>query len=91
MLANVVVRLGSECSVVQSVPLLTASTGLPDEFYGNIGQSALGSFSSFTLDFNAMHFSIAGVEGILVRYFLCHIERVMTKLCDDHLGSARRM
>jgi phosphatidylserine/phosphatidylglycerophosphate/cardiolipin synthase-like enzyme len=36
------------------------TTGLPDEFYGNIGQSALSSFSSFTLDFKAMRFSVRG-------------------------------
>lgn len=59
MLASVVARFRSGCSVVQDVPLLMGSTGSPDEFYGNIGQSAPGSFSSFTLDFNAMDFSVS--------------------------------
>jgi hypothetical protein len=40
--------------------MLTASTGLSAEFYGNVGQSALNSFSSFTIDFDTMRFSVAG-------------------------------
>jgi hypothetical protein len=39
---------------------LTESTGLADEFYGNIGQNSLSSFTSFTLDFNTMQFSTTG-------------------------------
>jgi hypothetical protein len=33
---------------------------LADEFYGNIGQNSLSSFTSFTLDFNTMQFSTTG-------------------------------
>jgi hypothetical protein len=60
ILRSVVAKLGGGCAKVQNLPLLTESTGLPDEFYGNLGESALKSFSSFTLDFNAMHFSVTG-------------------------------
>jgi predicted aspartyl protease len=75
MLASVVARFGGECSIIEDVPLLTVATGLPDEFYGNIGQSALSSFSSFTLDFNAMHFSVSRGRRMFARCFLCGVER----------------
>lgn len=53
-------RLGGSCAKLEAVQVLTQATGLADEFYGNIGQSALNSFVSFTLDFNAMRFSASG-------------------------------
>jgi predicted aspartyl protease len=57
---DVSTKLGGSCAKLETVQVLTQSTGLADEFYGNIGQSALSSFASFTLDFNAMHFSTSG-------------------------------
>jgi predicted aspartyl protease len=60
VLRSVVAKLGGGCAKVENLPLLTEPTGLPDEFYGNLGESALTSFSSFTLDFNVMHFSVSG-------------------------------
>lgn len=53
-------NLGGGCAVVRRVPVLTEPSGLSNEFYGNIGQSALSSFSSFTLDFDTMRFSVTG-------------------------------
>jgi hypothetical protein len=50
--------------------VLTQPTGLADEFYGNIGESALNSFRSFTLDFDDMRFIVNG--GSTRR---CEIER----------------
>jgi hypothetical protein len=45
---------------VQNIPVLLESTGRAGEFYGNIGQSVLKSFSSVTLDFVAMRFTVSG-------------------------------
>jgi hypothetical protein len=53
-------RFAGQCARLKDVQVLIQSTGLPDEFYGNIGQSALSQFSSFTLDFNAMHLTARG-------------------------------
>lgn len=60
MLRSVAAKLGGECSTVEGVEILTEPTGLADEFYGNIGENSLSSFTSFTLDFNAMQFSTTG-------------------------------
>jgi hypothetical protein len=49
ILRSAVAKLGGGCAKLENVPLLTEATGLPDEFYGNLGESALRSFSSFTL------------------------------------------
>jgi predicted aspartyl protease len=57
-------KLGGSCAKLETVQVLTQATGLADEFYGNIGQSALSSFASFTLDFNAMHFSASGGSAV---------------------------
>jgi predicted aspartyl protease len=57
---SLMAKFGESCARVKNVPILKAATGVPDEFYGNIGESALSSFSSFTLDFHAMHFSVNG-------------------------------
>jgi predicted aspartyl protease len=60
MLHGVVAKLGGECTTIEDVQVLTEPTGLPDEFYGNVGQNSLNTFTSFTLDFNAMQFSTTG-------------------------------
>jgi hypothetical protein len=60
MLRGVVAKVGGECTTIEGVQILTESTGLADEFYGNIGQNSLSSFTSFTLDFNTMQFSTTG-------------------------------
>jgi predicted aspartyl protease len=58
-----VVKFGTSCARVKDLVILTAATGANgrlDEFYGEIGESTLNSFASFTLDFRAMHFSVTG-------------------------------
>jgi len=57
---DVEAKLGGGCAQLQSVQVLTQPIGRADEFYGNIGESALRPFTSFTLDFNAMRFSVTG-------------------------------
>jgi predicted aspartyl protease len=57
---NALVNLGGGCARVQNIPVLLESTGRAGEFYGNIGQSVLKSFSSVTLDFVAMRFTVSG-------------------------------
>jgi hypothetical protein len=56
VLRDVGVNLGGSCTKLETVHILTKPIGLADEFYGNIGESTLSSFASFTLDFNTMHF-----------------------------------
>jgi hypothetical protein len=63
IMRNTLVNLGGGCARVQNIPVLSESTGRAGEFYGNIGQSALKSFSSVTLDFVAMRFSVSGGNG----------------------------
>jgi aspartyl protease len=63
-------KLGGSCTKLEAVQVLTQPTGLADEFYGNIGESALNSFRSFTLDFDDMRFIVNG--GSTRR---CEIER----------------
>jgi hypothetical protein len=53
-------KLGGRCTKLETVQVLTNPVGLADEFYGNIGETALSSFGTFTLDFNAMHFDVNG-------------------------------
>jgi predicted aspartyl protease len=57
---SLAVMFGGSCARVKDISLLTGPTGQPDEFYGTIGESALDSFSSFTLDLRRMHFSVNG-------------------------------
>ena len=52
------VQLGGSCATIAAVQVLTQPTGAADEFYGNIGENALRSFRSFTLDFTHMRFSV---------------------------------
>jgi predicted aspartyl protease len=60
IMRNTLVNLGDGCATVRNVPVLLELTGKTGEFYGNIGQSALKSFSAVTIDFNAMRFSVSG-------------------------------
>ena len=53
-------EFGGQCARLKDTQVLTQSTGFADEFYGNVGQSTLSQFSSFTLDFNTMHFMVIG-------------------------------
>jgi hypothetical protein len=57
---SLVAKFGASCARVKDPAILAGATGLPDEFYGYIGESALASFSSFTLDFHAMQFTVNG-------------------------------
>jgi len=57
---SLVGRFGGSCTRVKDLAIRTGATSRSDEFYGDIGESALSSFSSFTLDFHAMHFSVSG-------------------------------
>jgi len=59
-LRNVRAKLGGSCTNLEIVQVLTKPMGLADEFYGNIGESVLSSFASFTLDFNTMRFDTTG-------------------------------
>jgi len=60
MLRSVAAKHGGKCATVERIEILTEPTGMADEFYGNIGENSLSSFTSFTLDFNAMQFSTTG-------------------------------
>jgi len=59
---SLVVKFGTSCGRVRDLEILTGATGAGrgDEFYGEVGESGLSSFSSFTLDFRNMHFSVTG-------------------------------
>jgi len=62
---SLAVKFGKQCARVRDLVILASSTGANgrlDEFYGQIGENTLDSFSSFTLDFRAMHFSVTGGE-----------------------------
>ena len=54
---NVRFRIGGACVVLNNLIVLTEPTGWPDEFAGNAGQSVVGLFRSYTLDFRTMTFS----------------------------------
>ena len=58
-LRGVAAKLGG-CAKLTTVQLLTQPTESSDEFYGDIGQSGLSSFRSFTFDFDTMDFSVSG-------------------------------
>jgi len=57
---SLIVMFAKSCAKVRDLSLLTGPTGDPDEFYGTVGETALNSFPSFTLDFRRMHFSVNG-------------------------------
>ncbi len=47
--------------VVNELPVITQTRGLSDDkFYGNVGQSILDPFKSYTFDFKNMSFSADG-------------------------------
>jgi hypothetical protein len=58
--SGLVATLGGSCARIKDVSILLSAIRRPDEFYGDIGENALSSFSSFTLDFPAMHFRVNG-------------------------------
>jgi hypothetical protein len=57
---NVRFGMGVACVVLDNLIVLTEPTGLPDEFWGNVGQSTLRLFASYTLDFRTMTLSAEG-------------------------------
>jgi Aspartyl protease len=57
VLHNLSLRIGGTCVALKDLDVLTKPTGLPNEFSGNVGQSVVGLFRSYTLDFHTMTFS----------------------------------
>ena len=57
VLHNVPLRMGGACVALSDLDVLTEPTGLPDEFSGNVGQSVVGLFREYTLDFHTMTFT----------------------------------
>jgi hypothetical protein len=58
-LARLRLRLGGGCTVTRDVPVLAAPQGVSDDhFWGNLGQSAVHAFRSYTLDFRGMSFEV---------------------------------
>jgi clan AA aspartic protease (TIGR02281 family) len=54
-------RLAGACVRLQQLPVLLKPRGVSDDyFYGNLGQSALRQFSSYTFDFKDMSFIAQG-------------------------------
>jgi hypothetical protein len=54
-------KIGGACVVVNDLPVITQTRGLSDDkFYGNVGQSVLDLFKSYTFDFQNMSFSASG-------------------------------
>jgi hypothetical protein len=58
VLPEVTLNIGGRGVELHDVYVLTESTGLPAEFAGNLGQSAVGLLSSYTLDFRNMTLSV---------------------------------
>jgi predicted aspartyl protease len=59
-LHDITAKVAGDCIKLQSVLLLTQKSNSTDDFYGNIGQSLLSSFASYTFDFHQMYFSVSG-------------------------------
>jgi hypothetical protein len=57
---RVTLSLGGACVLLDDVPVLIRKRSLDGYFYGNLGQSALRMFSSYTFDFQNMSFAIDG-------------------------------
>ncbi len=58
-LAQLRLRLGGGCTVVRDVPVLAVPRGISDDhFWGNLGQTAVRAFHSYTLDFHGMSFEV---------------------------------
>lgn len=52
---------GDACVRLKDVPVLITPRGISDDyFYGNLGQTTLRQFSSYTFDFQNMSFSVDG-------------------------------
>ena len=58
ILPDVTLNIGGRGVELHDVCVLTEPTGVPAEFSGNLGQSAVGLFSSYTLDFRNMTVSV---------------------------------
>lgn len=55
------VSLGGACVPLDDVPVLIKPRGISDDyFYGNLGQTALRRFPSYTFDFQSMSFTVEG-------------------------------
>jgi predicted aspartyl protease len=57
MLSDVKMNVGGACASFTRLPMFTQSTGLDDELSGNMGQSTIRHFASYTLDFRTMTFT----------------------------------
>jgi hypothetical protein len=54
-------KIGGACVAVNELPVITQARGSSDDkFYGNVGQSILRQFKSYTFDFQNMSFSADG-------------------------------
>jgi predicted aspartyl protease len=61
--SSLVIKFDESCAKINAIDVLTGATeasGRLDDFYGEIGENALTSLSSFTLDFQTMHFTADG-------------------------------
>lgn len=59
--AKLNMKIGGACVMVSDLPVITQTRGLSDDkFYGNVGQSVLDLFKSYTFDFQNMSFSASG-------------------------------
>lgn len=58
-LSRLRMRLGGGCTVISEVPVLAVPRGISDDyFWGNLGQTAVRAFRSYTLDFRSMSFQV---------------------------------
>ena len=58
-LSRLKIRLGGGCTVIPDVPVLATARGISDDnFWGNLGQTAVRAFRSYTLDFQNMSFEV---------------------------------
>jgi Aspartyl protease len=54
-------KIGGACVLVNQLPVIIQARGSSDDkFYGNVGQSVLSQFKSYTFDFQNMSFSADG-------------------------------
>jgi clan AA aspartic protease (TIGR02281 family) len=59
--SQITLSLGGACVRLDDVPVLIKPRGISDDyFYGNLGQSALNLFPSYTFDFQNMSFTVDG-------------------------------
>lgn len=58
-LSRLKIRLGGGCTAIADVPVLAARRSISDDhFWGNLGQTAVRAFRSYTLDFRDMSFQV---------------------------------